>query len=151
MNPEFLKHLVMKRSGVLVMIVSLALFAAFVVFKWNHWPGANILLLVGILTGVLILLSIIKKATALPSSHSSKMFLLLGAASFLVFLIAVLFTFLQWPYLVTMRILATLALIVLVLLSIGDAWNEKDETRRLKKVFLAYAIGIMAMLLIYIR
>ncbi|MGE4289593.1 MAG: hypothetical protein AB7E36_12980 [Salinivirgaceae bacterium] len=141
----------MKRSGILVMIVSLALFAAFVLFKWNHWPGASMLLLISILTGVLVLLSLIKKATALPASHSSKMFLLLGAASFLVFTVAVLFTFLQWPYAVTMHILASLALFVLILLSLSDAWNEKDEMRRLKKVFIAYAIGIMALLLIFIR
>ncbi len=141
----------MKRSGILVMIVSLALFAAFVLFKWNHWPGASMLLLISILTGVLVLLSLIKKASALPASHSSKMFLLLGAASFLVFTVAVLFTFLQWPYAVTMHILASLALFVLILLSLSDAWNEKDETRRLKKVFIAYAIGIMALLLIFIR
>lgn len=141
----------MKRSGVLVTIVSLALFAAFVIFKWNHWPGASILLLISILSGVLVLLSIIKKATALPASHSSKMFLLLGSASFLVFTISVLFTILHWPYALTMHILASLALFVLILLSLSDAWNEKDETRRLKKVFIAYAIGIMALLLIFIR
>jgi heme A synthase len=50
-----------------------------------------------------------------------------------------------------MHILASLALFVLIFLSISDAWNEKDETRRIKKVFLAYAIGIMALLLIFIR
>ncbi|PKP08759.1 MAG: hypothetical protein CVU09_14485 [Bacteroidetes bacterium HGW-Bacteroidetes-4] len=141
----------MKRSGVLVTIVSLALFAAFVISKWNHWPGASILLLISILSGALVLLSLIKKATALPASHSSRMFLLLGGASFLVFTISVLFTILHWPYAVTMQILASLALIVLILLCISDAWNEKDDTRRIKKVFIAYAIGIMALLSIFIR
>ncbi len=140
----------MKRLGILVVIISLALFATFVVFKRNHWPGSNILLLISILNGVLFLLSIVSKATKLPGNYPSKMFLLLGGASFLVFTLSVLFTFLQWPYAATMQILAYFALISFIILAVSDAWKEKDETSRLKKALIAYAIGIMALLLMFI-
>jgi hypothetical protein len=140
----------MKKINLILSFLSLTLFALSIVFKWYHLKGAAVLLVAGVLLGAVFLISVINKAVKLPTSNSSKSFLLLGSALFLFISLSVPFNLLQWPYAKTMLILSYLSLISLVFLLFNDAWREKDYGRRLKKAMLAYGVSFIVLLLLYL-
>lgn len=140
----------MKRLGIVISIISLVLFFTSIIFRWLQIPGASFLLIIGVLSGAVFLLSIINRAVKLPSSNSSRSFLMLGAALFLIISLSVPFNVQNWPYAKSFLILSYLSLVALVVLLLSDAWQEKDDGRRLKKSLLAYGVGFIALLLLYL-
>lgn len=140
----------MKRFGIVISIISLALFITSIIFQWLQIPGASILLIIGVILGALFLLSIINRAVKLPSSNSARSFLMLGAALFLIISLSIPFNVQDWPYAKTLMILSYVSQVALVVLLISDAWLEKDNGRRLKKALLAYGVGFLALLVLYL-
>jgi hypothetical protein len=97
----------MKQKINILGLVTVLILVTGTVFKVNHYPGASILLILGIITLVLIFLplALLSHYRTQGTSQTKPLYISIWIASFVVF-IAMLFKILHWPYAGTFLLIA---------------------------------------------
>lgn len=118
-------------------------------FKTNHWPGANILLMVGGITGVLLFVMLLY-------SIPKKQLLGIEIASIWVASVTLMFTFLAFSFKVqhlagagTIIWIADIGIFLSVLIILTDMLMENEPVKlRLKAIALFFALNFLLLILL---
>ncbi len=118
-------------------------------FKTNHWPGANILLTVGGITGVLLFVMLLY-------SFRKKQLSSIEIASIWVASVTLMFTFLAFTFKVlhlagagTIVWIADIGIILSVLIILIDMLMENEPVKlRLKAIALFFVLNLLMLILL---
>jgi len=122
----------MKKATLLLGVISSLIFVLGVLFKWQHWPGAGIALLVSIILfafGYSPLLMMDKNNFAQNSNQ--KLINLASMIAMIIIAISFLFKVMHWPGAGVGVIVVNLTLIVLVTLLFYRASKESEPVIRM--------------------
>ncbi len=140
----------MKKISSTLGVISVIVLIVSMIFKINHWPGANILLCVGAL-GLLaffivyLLLGIKPLTTGLEKSAG-----VAGALTMCVIVISMTFKTMHWPAGNILVWISQLGLLVTSVLLIIDSITEADQTKQSIKTLFAFMLVILTSLLFFV-
>jgi hypothetical protein len=111
-----------------------------ILFKFMHWPGASILILLGIITSSFIFLPLLFTVKAKEQqSVKDKLIIGLGVISGIIMSLSVLFKIMQWPYANKLAILALL-MIGLLFLPVYFFTGIRDAERKVNTITVSVLI-----------
>jgi hypothetical protein len=141
-NKASKKHLLMYLSG----LISPILFLVGILFKVQHWPGASLLLFVGLVLFALVFLpSLVFSKISVDKGEGKKTAYIVGLFAGLFYIAGFLFKLMHWPG-ASVAILLGLILGVAVFLPAISYANFKDETYiKGRFIFLTVAVMMAAM------
>jgi hypothetical protein len=141
-NKASKKHLLMYMSG----LISSILFLVGILFKVQHWPGASMLLFVGLVLLALVFLpSLVFSKISDDKGEGKKTAYIVGLFAGVFYITGFLFKLMHWPG-ASMAILIGLILGVAVFLPAISYANFKDETYvKGRFIFLTVAVMMSAM------
>lgn len=134
-------------------IIAGALIAIGGIFKIFHWPGANILTLLGMMTLIIVFLpSVFIGKYKTEFSIAGKISQLAGLISIAVFIMGGVFKFFHWP-MATMLMYAGAASALLIYLPLLMYKNslEKSTAARNKYVLVTFTLSIAMMIFLSLR
>ena len=115
-----------------------------ITFKFQHWPGAGVLIVLGLSSFALVLIPfLLRKKLQEESSERKTLMNTMGASGLTLFSLGILFKIMHWPGAAVMLCLSV-AFVFLgyFLLYLTDkSINKEIKTNYLRKAFLSVIIG----------
>lgn len=119
-------------------------------FKINHYPGANILLIIGAISAIIPFIMIIaSKVSALKSYEAFNM--LFSSLMLIVILLAFLFKMMHWPGAGKLIWIADMGIILVSISFLVDILLEKDKERIYLKVITTFFVLLLGLIALYLR
>jgi hypothetical protein len=115
-------------------------------FKTMHWPGANILLVCGTATGILLFLTLLSGIPSKLSGGMEKLSVIVASLTLIVGLVAFLFKTLHWPGAGILIWIADIGLLFSTIAFLIDGLLEKE----LRIMGLKFIAALFALLLLMI-
>lgn len=113
-------------------------------FKFMHWPGASLLILVGMITGALVYLPLVFLFKKNETTESrAKLLLAIGTANGILFCVQSLFKVMHWPGANTMWFF-TLGLFALVFIPLYFFNGVKNEANKVNTITTTLILIILA-------
>ncbi len=122
-----------------------------ITFKFQHWPGAGVMIVLGISTFALVFIPmLLRKKLKGEESERKTLMNTLGASGLTVFALGILFKIQHWPGAAIMLGISVFLLFFgYFLMYMSDKTiNAEEKTSYLRKAFLSVIIGCMVTTLI---
>lgn len=122
-----------------------------ITFKFQHWPGAGVLMVLGLVCFALVFVPMLLNRT-LKNQGSERKTLMntLGATGLTLFSLGILFKLMHWPGAAVMLTLSIFFLFFgyFLMYLLDSSINPVEKTAYLRKAFLSVIIGCMVTSLI---
>lgn len=119
-------------------------------FKLNHYPGANVLLIVGALSGIIPFVIII--ATSINKLKSYETFnVLFSSLMLIVILLAFLFKMMHWAGAGKLIWIGDMGIILVCISFLVDTLLEKDKDRLYLKIISTFFVLLLGLVALYLR
>jgi hypothetical protein len=115
-----------------------------ITFKFMHWPGANVMLILGLSSFALLFIPLLlRKKLKEGTSERNTLMNTLGASGLTLFSLGILFKIMHWPGASVMLLMSVLFLFPgYFLMYLTDRSIEPEsKTRYLRKAFISVIIG----------
>lgn len=119
-------------------------------FKVQHWPGAGVLMTLGVTMGAIFSLIYLFVNLKDLSEGKEKINGIVGGISIILVLIAFIWKAMHWPGAYIMLYVGHAALLIFSISLLIDAFGESDENKKSIKVFTAFTIFMLMSILVYI-
>jgi hypothetical protein len=140
----------MKKGLLTTSLISALIFFIGVVFKKMHWPGASMLLLLGVIVGIVFLILYLINGTKLLKSGMEKTNGIITAITMIIVFIGFTFKSMHWPGGQILLITSNISLLISSILMFIDAFSEVDKAKQSIKGLFAFSYFILMSILIYI-
>lgn len=128
-------------------IITMVLLLIGLFFKTMHWPGANILLVCGTATGILLFLILLSGILSKLSGGMEKLSVIVASLTLIAGLVAFLFKTLHWPGAGILIWIADIGLLFSTIAFLIDGLLEK-ELRIIGLKFIAAFFALLLLLII---
>lgn len=119
-------------------------------FKINHYPGANVLLIVGAITAIIPFVMII--ATSIKKLKSYETFnVLFSSLMLIIILLAFLFKMMHWAGAGKLIWIADMGIILVCISFLVDTLLEKDKDRLYLKIITTFFVLLLGLIALYLR
>ena len=140
----------MKTQNQLLGMIAALVFIIGVAFKLEHFPGAQILMLLGAFLGIVYMLIYLIQETKTLTAGLEKVSGVIGAITMILVLAGFLFKISHWPGAGILIIISQVFLLISSTLIMIDSHREADVSKRNYKALLAFMIFILMTILIYL-
>ena len=140
------------RSGI-IGAVAASILNLGITFKFQHWPGAGVMIVLGLTTFALVFIPMaLRKKLKEEFSERKTLMNTLGASGLTLFTLGVLFKLQHWPGAAVMLVLSVFFLFFgYFLMYLTDKTIDKEEkTSYLRKSFLSVILGCVVTSLIMV-
>ncbi len=124
-----------------------------ITFKFQHWPGAGVMIVLGLTSFALVFIPLLlKKKLSGEASERKTVMNTLGAIGLTLFALGILFKIMHWPGAAVMLGLSIPALFLgyFVLYMTDKSIDAEEKTRHLRKSFLSVILGCVVASLILV-
>ena len=139
----------MKAKNKLLGILSAVIFFIGIIFKGLHYPGATILMLFGVISGLLFMLSFFIFDLQKATKGIEKVTLIFGVFSGITVLLGLIFKTLHWPAANILISVSHAALFLFTCIAFYDAYLEPDSGKSSIKALFAYLVFILMSILLF--
>lgn len=133
-----------KRKSVTIGAISASILNLGITFKFQHWPGANVMIVLGLTTFALLFIPLLLKEKLSVSNSERQTFMnTCGAAGLTLFAMGLLFKIMHWPGAAVMLIVSVVFLFAgYFLLYLTDKSIDSEiKSAYLRKAFFSIIIG----------
>ncbi len=138
-----------KISKIIAFIVALLIFTG-AIFKTNHWPGANIILVVGSSSGIILFLSLLTLCFRKLTTGFGRFNIIFSTLIVVTALLTYMFKLLHWPGAAKMGWITEMGIIAASLVFLVDGILDNDKYTGTIKIIAGFFIVILALVLILI-
>lgn len=118
-------------------------------FKTMHWPGANVLMIVGAISGILMFISLIAILQSKLSGKLEKFGVIIASLTLIVALTAFLFKTLHWPGAAILIWAADIGiLLAAAVLLINGLFERENEKWSLKIIAAFFAVFLLLIIML---
>lgn len=120
-------------------------------FKTMHWPGANVLLTIGTITGILLFIAILAGILPKLSGGMEKLSVIIASLTLIVSFLALIFKALHWPGANILIWIADTGLLLSSVSSLIDGLLEKESRIMGLKFIAAFFVLLLLLIAILVR
>jgi len=129
-------------------LVSFILLTSGLLFKNQHFLGANVIFILGVAAGVLASILIISTYLGKLTSGLEKFNIIFTSAVLAVVLLSFLFKIMYWPGAAKLIWVADIGIIISAVLFLVDGYFEKDRNKSILKILTMFFILFIFMLIV---
>lgn len=122
-----------------------------ILFKNQHWIGANVIFTVGVAAGVFSAIVMVSSYAGKLTSGLEKVTILFSSLAIAIVLLGFLFKVMHWPGAIKLIWMADLAIIISGILFLVDGIREKDPVKSSLKIISMFFILFLLLLIVLIR
>lgn len=138
------------KKGVLTLgLISTIVFLVGIVFKKLHYPGAGVLMLLGVLLGMVFLIFFLSQGAKLLKAGTERLSGTVAAFTMLIILTGFVFKAQHWPGGQALLVASHVALLISSIILWADAFTEKEAAKQNIKGLIAFIYFIFMSLLVY--
>lgn len=126
-----------KISKIISIITAILVFTG-TILKTYHWPGANIILVTGATAGILLFILIALSIPAELRENLGKYSITIACITLIIAFLAFTFKLLHWPGAGKLIWIGDIAIIISTVVFLVDAILEKDKSRSILKIIIAF-------------
>ena len=132
-------------------LVATILLMSGILFKNQHWMGANAILITGVAAGVLSAVFMIASFVGKLTSGLEKFNIIFTSLAIIFVLLAFLFKIMHWPGAAKLIWAADIGITISVILFLSDGIREKDPVKSGLKIITMFFILFLFMLIMIMR
>ena len=129
-------------------LVATVLLMSGMIFKTQHWPGADIIFMTGVAAGVLSAVFIISSFVGKLTSGLEKFNIIFSSLAIAIVLLATLFKIMHWPGAAKLVWVADIGIVLSGLLFLLDGIREKDPVKSSLKIMAMFFLLFLLMLIV---
>jgi len=129
-------------------LVASILLASGIFFKSQHFPGANIIFMVGTAAGVFTAVFLISSFFGKLSSGLEKFNIIFTSLAVIIVLWGFLFKIMHWPGAAKLIWLADIGIVISAIIFLVDSVREKDPVKSALKILTMFFILFLLMLIV---
>mgnify|MGYP001382820383 CR=1 FL=1 len=118
------------------------------IFKTQHWPGAEIIFMTGVAAGVFLTVIIISSFAGNLTSGIEKFNIIFSSLAIAIILLAYLFKIMHWPGAAKLVWAADLGIVLSILLFLYDGIREKDPVKSSLKIMAMFFLLFLLILIV---
>ncbi len=141
----------MKKIVKTTALISMLLLMSGMVFKTQHWPGADILFMTGVAAGVLSAVFIISSFVGNLTSGLEKFNIIFSSLAIAIVLLASLFKIMHWPGAAKLVWAADVGIVLSSLLFLLDGIREKDAVKSTLKIMAMFFLLFLLVLIVFAK
>lgn len=145
-NHQFQNHMI-KTIKISALISSILLVSG-VLFKSQHFLGANVIFIIGAAVGVLTAILMISSFIGNLSSGLEKFNIIFASSAVIIVLLGFLFKIMHWPGAAKLIWIADLGIAISGILFLVDGLREKDPAKSVLKIITMFFIFFLLMLIV---
>lgn len=140
----------MTKTTKIIALVAAVLILIGTLFKTNHWPGADVIMLVGLATSMLLFLSLVtvflrKLVTGLGQFNG-----IFSSIIVIIALLAFIFKLLHWPGAGKLVWIADVGILLASVSFLVDGLLDKDKYTSALKIIAGFFILILALVIVLV-
>ena len=120
-------------------------------FKTMHWPGANILMMFGTLTGILMFISLLAVVLPKLSGKLEKFSVTIASISLIIALLSFLFKTWHWPGAAILIWVADIGILLAAVTLLIDGLFEKEAGKWSLKIIAAFFAIFLLLVIILVK
>ena len=121
------------------------------IFKTNHWPGANVLLVLGAAAGILLFIFLAINIPAELKEKLGKYSIYIASFTLVVAFLAFTFKLLHWPGAGKLIWVGDIAIITTAVVFLADAIVEKEKSRAILKYIIAFFALFLFLVVVFAK
>jgi hypothetical protein len=129
-------------------IVAAILLIVGTLFKLSHWPGANVLIVIGAATGILLFLLIISAYFGKLAKGYEQFTGIFASLVLIVSLLAFMFKMMHWPGAAILIWIADIGILFAGAFFLVDGAREKEAARSVLKIIAGFFILLLSLVII---
>lgn len=129
-------------------LVATILLMSGMIFKTQHWPGADIIFMTGVAAGVLSAVFIISSIVGKLASGLEKFNIIFSSLAIAIVLLAALFKIMHWPGATKLVWVADIGIVLSGLLFLLDGIREKDPVKSSLKIMAMFFLLFLLILIV---
>ncbi|PLX15012.1 MAG: hypothetical protein C0598_00010 [Marinilabiliales bacterium] len=118
------------------------------IFKTQHWPGAEIIFMTGVAAGIFLTVIIISSFAGNLTSGIEKFNIIFSSLAIAIILLAYLFKIMHWPGAAKLVWAADLGIVLSILLFLYDGIREKDPVKSSLKIMAMFFLLFLLILIV---
>jgi len=128
-------------------LVATILLISGMIFKTQNWPGADIIFMTGVTTGILSAVFIISAFVGKLTSGLEKFNIIFSSLAIAIVLLTALFKIMHWPGAARLVWVADIGIGLSGLLFLLDGIREKDPVKSSLKIMVMFFLLLLLMLI----
>jgi len=128
-------------------LVATVLLMSGMIFKTQHWPGADIIFMIGVAAGILSSVFIISSFVGKLSSGLEKCNIIFSSLAIAIVLLAALFKIMHWPGAAKLVWVADIGIVLSGLFFLLDGIREKDPVKSSLKIMAMFFLLLLLILI----
>jgi hypothetical protein len=129
-------------------LVAMVLLLGGMLFKNQHWPGADALLIAGVASGIFSAIFMISSFAGKLTSGLEKINIIFSSLTIAVVLLTFVFKVLHWPGAAKLVWIADIGIALSALLFLIDGIREKDPLKSGLKIMAMFFLLFLLMLIV---
>lgn len=120
-------------------------------FKTMHWPGANVLMAIGAIAGVLLFVALAYVVQSKLSGTLEKSSIFIASLTMIVALLAFLFMTMHWPGATKLTWVADIGILISAFVLLIDGLFEKESGKWGLKIIAAFFAILLLLVIMLVK
>lgn len=120
-------------------------------FKTMHWPGANVLMIVGAITGIFMFISLVAIIQSKLSGRLEKFSVIIASLALIVALLSFLFKTMHWQGAAILIWAADISILLAAVTLLTDGLFEKENEKWSLKIIAAFFAIFLLLIIMLVK